>query len=182
MTESELRIIDELVSAAAAGDREAFTRIVRLMMNRIFALTYKMTGERESARDLAQETFISAWTGLKDFRGEAKFESWLYRIATNKCLNFIKQKKETVDVDVFAPVAADNPEADLHRAELRKGVLDFMAKLPAAQRAVFELRFYKGLTFEEIADLTGKAVGTAKTNYREAVIKLRQYAIEKGWR
>jgi len=182
MAKSELRIIDELVKAAAEGDREAFTGIVRLMMNRVTALTYRMTGERESARDLAQETFIAAWTNMHNFRSEAKFETWLYRIAANKALNFLRQRKETVDVDTVEPVAASTPETEHRRAELRQGMLDFMEQLPPGQRAVFELRFYKSLTFDEIAGATGKAVGTVKTHYREAVAKLRRLAIEKGWR
>lgn len=183
MAKSEPRPIDELANQAKTGDREAFTRIVKYTMNRVVALTYKMTQERESALDLAQETFVSAWQNLKDFRGDARFESWLYRIATNKCLNFLKQEKRTsFDSEIGVPVSENNPETELLRKELRRGILDFMGQLPPEQRAVFELRFYKELTFDEIARATGKALGTTKTLYREAVIKLRRHAIGKGWR
>jgi RNA polymerase sigma-70 factor (ECF subfamily) len=182
-------VIDFLVKRARQGDKEAFSKLVRMMMKDIVALTFRMTQDRESAFDLAQDTFVSAWENLRGFRGESMFQSWLYRIASNKTLNFLKQRsrRQAMSID-SAPVGAvasqapsDNPEQSLREVELQKGVLDFMAELPTQQRLVFDLRFYKGLTFEEIARVTGKALGTVKTHYREAVIKLRAFAKQRGW-
>jgi RNA polymerase sigma-70 factor (ECF subfamily) len=183
-------VIDFLVERAREGDKEAFSKLVRMMMKDIVALTYRMTQDRESAFDLAQDTFVSAWENLRGFRGESMFQSWLYRIASNKTLNFLKQRshRQAMSIDsapvgaVASQVPSDNPEQSLREVELQKGVLDFMAGLPAQQRLVFDLRFYKGLTFEEIARVTGKALGTVKTHYREAVIKLRTLAKQRGWR
>jgi RNA polymerase sigma factor (sigma-70 family) len=178
--------IQRLVDRARRGDRDAFSEIVTILMNPIVALTYKMTGNRDAALDLAQETFVSAWENLKAFRGEARFESWLYRIASNKAINHLNTKQSTsldaVELESAPLSEVASPDETLAREELRQAILQFMLELPPQQRAVFELRFYKQLTFEEIAEITERAVGTVKTNYREAVIKLREYASKKGLR
>ena len=174
--------ISILLGQAKQGDRQAFSEIVRIMMNPVVALTYKMTQDKDSALDLAQDTFVAAWQNLESFKGEAKFESWLYRIASNKTLNFIKREsRSTGDEPIYGQAAPDNPEREFHQKQLRQRVLGFMKQLPAQQKLVFELRFYKELSFEEVADATDKALGTVKTLYREAVKKLRQVAIAEGW-
>ena len=186
MTTAENEILNELVKRARNGDREAFSKIVRLTMNKITALTYRMTGDRESARDLAQETFISAWQNLAGFRGDAKFTSWLYRIASNKTLNYLNRasfRTEIADGKGEATASAEGtPESVFRDRELSEGVLEFMQGLPRQQRLAFELKFYEGLTFAEISRTTGRALGTVKTNYRQAVGKLREFARMKGWR
>jgi len=159
-------------------------------MRDITALTYRMTGDRDAAQDLAQETFVSAWQHLSGFRREARFENWLYRIAANKALNYLGRggAGRTVSLEdaggAGAERASDEPAPDraLEQARLRDDISAFMRLLPPRQRLVFELRFYRQLGFAEIAEMTGTAVGTVKTNYREAVGKLRTYAAERGWR
>lgn len=180
---------DTLAALAARGDRDAYGRLVRILMDRTVALTYRMTGDRQTAQDLAQEAFITAWQRLGQFRGESSFASWLYRIATNLTLNFLKSPAvsratslEAVESSLPDPGHSDNPDSELKRRELRRGMLEFMQSLPEAQRAVFELRFYRQMSFNEIAETTGKALGTVKTHYRQAVIKLRRWAEERGWR
>ncbi len=182
MTEREEVLIEQLVQQAKAGEREAFSKIVSIMMNKIVALTYKMTADKDSAMDLAQESFVSAWQGLTEFKGDSKFQSWLYRIAVNKTLNYIRrEKKKTNDNEMTYAVSSDNPEITYQQEEMRKQILEFMQGLPTQQRIVFELHFYKELKFEEISKITGKALGTVKTLYREAVIKLRHEAEKQGW-
>jgi len=174
--------INNLLAQAKQGDRQAFSEIVRIMMNPVTALTYKMTQDRDSALDLAQDTFVAAWQNLSGFKGEARFESWLYRIAANKSLNFIKREsRKASDLDTASVPASDDLEAGLYRKELRQRVSDFMSRLPAQQRIVFELRFYKEMSFDEVARVTNKALGTVKTLYREAVRKLREVAVSEGW-
>lgn len=173
----------ELLKEARLGNREAFSEIVRSMVKPITALTYKMTRDPDAARDLAQDTFISAWQNLGDLRGDSRFEGWLYRIAANKTLNYLKRESRTVsDTHLKAHQAAGDPESDLERRQLKERVLAFMSQLPAQQKIVFELRFYKQLPFEEVARVSGKAVGTVKTLYREAVKKLRHVATKEGWK
>ncbi|MEA3297057.1 MAG: RNA polymerase sigma factor [candidate division Zixibacteria bacterium] len=181
--------IEKLAAKAKSGDRKAFGKIVRLMMNKIVALTYRMTGDRESAYDLAQDTFLAVWENLKSFRGEASFSSWLYRIASNKTLNYlnspsVKKKVPSNRVEQVTDelISTDpNPEQILNNKLLYNDMLTFMGKLPSQQRLVFEFRFYEGLPFNEIARLMNKAEGTVKTHYRQAVIKLREYVVKKGW-
>lgn len=188
MTRSDDEKISDLVSLARAGDRAAFSKLVRKTMNDIVALTYRMTGDREAAHDLAQDTFVSAWEKLSDFRGDAKFTTWLYRIASNKALNYKSSvavsRTESLDAKTGS-TSSDRvtaaPDRLVEQRQLREGVLAFMATLPPQQRIVFELRFYRQMSFEEIAETTGRALGTVKTHYREAVGKLRQHAGERGW-
>lgn len=189
MATEEYDKIEQLAQNARLGDRAAFSRIVRIMMSRIVALTYRMTSDREAAMDLAQDSFVAAWEQLTAFRGESKFTSWLYRIATNKCLNYLNKAStqrnirldETTATDQPSEQFASNPERALKVKLLQGDVLSFMQSLPQMQRVVFELRFYQGMSFGEIADQTDKAVGTVKTHYRQAVIKLRELATAKGW-
>ncbi len=182
--------IEELARQAKAGDRDAFSQIVRAMMNKVVALTYRMTGDRDAGLDLAQDAFVSAWENLASFKGEAKFTSWLYRIAANKCLNYLKRPaaREVTGADqdaVFAAVEApetDNPERVYHQNQLRDDVAAFLGELPPGQKAAFELRHYQQMSFAEVSRVMGKAEGTVKTHYRLAVAKLRDYMKQKGYR
>lgn len=185
MVEKDNDRIRQLAQRATEGDRGAFSELVSEFMNSIVALTYRMTGERETALDLAQDTFVSAWESLKKFRGDAKFESWLYRIATNKALNFLAHRKISATTELTDDLPMQSlrtPDDQMEQEELKARVLTFMRDLPEQQRAVFELRFYRQLQFEEIATIMGRGVPTVKTNYREAVKKLRELAEREGWR
>ena len=180
--------IDSLVEQAKRGDRKAFSEIVRLVMNKVVALTYRISGDRETALDLAQDTFVVAWERLAQFRSESSFLSWLMRIATNRSLNHLRkaatvreQSMDAVTLDQVSASPTDNPLRQLERRELQKAVASFMTTLPTQQRVAFELRFHQQMSFNEIADTTGKALGTVKTNYREAIMKLRTWVKEKGY-
>ncbi|RME29644.1 MAG: sigma-70 family RNA polymerase sigma factor [Candidatus Zixiibacteriota bacterium] len=181
MANRDDEVLAQLAKAAAEGNRAAFDEIVRQTMNSVLALTYRMTGDRDTALDLAQDTFVAAWKGLSGFRGDSRLTSWLYRIAANKTLNHLakRAKPETADSRVSDSVASHNPARQLEQEELRVLVREFMATLPPQQRITFELRFYQGMAFDEIARATGRALGTVKTNYRQAVAKLRQFARER---
>jgi len=185
MVENESDQIRGLAIQAANGSRTAFSELVNRLMNRVVALTYRMTGEREAALDLTQDTFVSAWEGIKNFRQDAKFETWLYRIAVNKALNFIAHRKIAATDELTeerAGSVAQTADDLLTQKELKQRVLKFMQSLPDQQRVAFELRFYRQLSFEEIAEVAGRGVPTVKTNYREAIRKLRRVAEEEGWR
>ncbi|MEW6411777.1 MAG: sigma-70 family RNA polymerase sigma factor [Candidatus Zixiibacteriota bacterium] len=182
MNKIDTERISRLVELARLGERKAFSEIVRIMMNPVIALTYKMTRDKDSAMDLAQDTFVAAWQNLDSFKGDSKFESWIYRIATNKAINFVKRESRSAGDEALQAISAvDDPGRDLQRKELRERILAFMGQLPAQQRKIFELRFYKELPFDEVANVSGRAVGTVKTLYREAVKKLRQVAVSEGW-
>lgn len=181
--------IDRLATKAKTGDKEAFSEIVRMLTNDLVAMTSRMTGSVDSAKDLTQDTFIAAWQSLSGFRSESRFASWLYRIAVNKTLNFLRRQANS---PVITGQVADNFELEkgaygarsdreIEQKQLKAEVLEFMQSLPPRQRLAFELRFYKQLPFESIAEITESALGTVKTNYRQAIIKLREYALSRGW-
>lgn len=179
---------EQLVQLALEGNRDAFSEIMKLNMNKVFALTYKMTGDKDVAKDLTQESFITAWEKIKSFRGEGNFIGWLLRIASNKSLNHLNRAKLNIPMDNqqleshLQPDLNQQPDIEMEKKEIQNSVLTFMSTLPVQQRLAFELRFYKELSFKEIAEVSGNAIGTVKTNYREAIKKLREQAIEKGWR
>lgn len=177
--------IRRLAEQASQGSRAAFSELVNKLMNRVVAVTYRMTGEREAALDLTQDAFVSAWEGIRNFRQDSKFETWLYRIAVNKALNYIAHRKisETVELtEDHAGTVSETADDLMGQSELKKRVVTFMQSLPDQQRIAFELRFYKQMTFDEIAEIAGRGVPTVKTNYREAIQKLRKVALEEGWR
>jgi len=172
-----------LVAQAQAGDRRAFDQLVRENKDKMFALLFKMTTNRETALDLLQDTFLTAYKQLGNFRGDAGFASWLYRIATNKALNFIRRGK-IVSFLPFGKVPSAEPsymmKDNLENAQLREALAEAQAALPPKQKLVFHLRFHEELPFAEIAAILGKSESTVKTNYQRAVEKLRVHLKEFG--
>ena len=167
----------ELISQAKAGDRRAFDKLVRMYKDKMFALTYRMTGDREAALDLMQETFFTAFKELRRFREEAAFSSWIYRIASNKTINYLRRRKLTA----FLPLessskaeAAYQMDDSASYSELQKEVDLGVKSLPPKQRMAFNLRFYEKLPFAEIAKILGKSESTVKTNYQKAIEKLQK--------
>ncbi len=186
MASSDDPKLDELARLAQGGDRQAFGDLMRRLMNPVMALTYRMTGDRDAASDLAQETFVRAWREIGQYKGEGPVRSWIWKIAATRSLNYIESRSTRVRLEAnAAPDEIYNtPGAhrELEQEELRKGMLKFLETLPPQQRLAFDLRFYQQLSFEEISVVMERALGTVKTLYREAVEKLRRHAVAEGWR
>jgi len=167
----------ELVAQARSGDRQAFDRLVKENKDKMFALTYRMTGDREAALDLMQETFFTAFKEIKRFRGDSSFSSWLYRIASNKSINCLRRKK----ILSFLPLTEKPAKAVSYEMEDTAGQKELSGEIAAAvdqlppkQKMVFNLRFYEQLSFVEIAEMMNKGESTVKTNYKKAVEKLQK--------
>ena len=135
-----------------------------------------MTGDRETALDLMQDTFFTAFKELSRFREEANFSSWLYRVASNKTLNYLKRRK----ILSFLPLArlqGSEPtvemESAMERSEISAALLKRIEDLPPKQKLIFNLRYYQELSFVEIARILKKSESTVKTNYQKAIEKLR---------
>nr|MBN2278365.1 RNA polymerase sigma factor [candidate division Zixibacteria bacterium] len=167
----------ELVAQAKAGDRKAFDKLVKRYKDKMFALTYRMTGDREAALDLVQDTFFSAYRELRGFREDANLSSWLYRIASNKSLNFLRRRK----LVSFLPLGespssepAYEMEDQVTYNELSKEMAAGIENLPGKQKLVFNLRFFEKMSFPEIAAVLNKSESTVKTNYQKAVEKLQK--------
>ena len=155
------------------GDVDSFNQLIRRWERPIYALAYRTIGREDDARDVCQETFLRAFRALKGFKGQAKFSSWLYRIALNLCRDWMRRQRRTPvvqmpeDVDIAELAAAQGPvesiETLVARRELGRAVAQAMATLPEEQRTAIVLKEYHGLTFQEIADLQGCPLSTVKT-------------------
>jgi RNA polymerase sigma-70 factor, ECF subfamily len=165
------------VRACLAGDRDAFDRIVRRHQRQVYQLCYRFVGSHEDASDLAQDVFIRAFRGLRGFKGDSAFTTWLYRIGVNVCLNRVGARRP-----VFASLrdAAhfdsrdERADAMLVRGERAARVRAAIARLPDRQRATLILRVYHELPHEQIAGILGSSVGAVKANFFHALANLRK--------
>jgi RNA polymerase sigma-70 factor, ECF subfamily len=175
---------EELVARSSAGDTESFNELILRWERPIYALAYRTIGREEDARDVCQETFLRAFRALPGFRGQAKFSSWLYRIALNLCRDWVRRERRTPvvqapeDTDLMELAAAREPSESIEdlvaRKALTRQVERAMAVLPEEQRTAIVLKEYHGLTFQEIADLVGCPLSTVKTRLYQGLSVLRR--------
>ena len=175
---------EELVARSIGGDADSFNQLILRWERPIYALAYRTIGREEDARDVCQETFLRAFRALPGFRGQAKFSSWLYRIALNLCRDWIRRERRTgfvqppEDVDLIDFIAAAEPSESIEDLVARKdqirAVERAMARLPEDQRTAIVLKEYHGLTFQEIADLLGCPLSTVKTRLYQGLSVLRR--------
>jgi len=180
-----IRTDEELVALATAGDLDAFNQLVSRWERPIFGLAFRTLGREEDARDVVQEAFMRAYRGLRGFKGEAKFSSWLYRITLNLCRDWIRRERraplvqvpegaDAVDLADTQPGPGESVEELVARREMSKAVAKAMAELPEEQRAAIMLKEYQGLTFQEIADQLGCPLSTVKTRLYQGLSVLRR--------
>jgi RNA polymerase sigma-70 factor (ECF subfamily) len=175
---------EELVARSIGGDAESFNQLILRWERPIYALAYRTIGREEDARDVCQETFLRAFRALPGFRGQAKFSSWLYRIALNLCRDWIRRERRTgfvqppEDVDLRELAAAEEPfesiEDLVSRHDQVRAIERAMALLPEEQRTAIVLKEYHGLTFQEIADLVGCPLSTVKTRLYQGLSVVRR--------
>ena len=175
---------EDLVARSIAGDTDSFNQLVKRWERPIYALAYRTLGRDEDARDVTQETFLRAFRSIGGFRGQAKFSSWLYRIALNLCRDWIRQERrapvvqapEGIDVIEMAsePEPGESIEDVVARRNLSAHVQRAMATLSEEQRSTIILKEYQGLTFQEIADLQGCPLSTVKTRLYQGLTVLRR--------
>lgn len=177
-------VADEvLVSECRRGNQEAFAALVERYHGRIYSLAYRLLGNPEDASELTQETFCRAYVKLGEFRGDASFSTWLYRIANNLCLDQLRrrQRRPAVSLDAesgdgsLREVSAGAPgpaEVCTRRAMLAR-LEEVIATLPPDQRATLILRDVQGLSYEEIAQVLQCSLGTVKSRLSRARRSLR---------
>ncbi|TAK96124.1 MAG: sigma-70 family RNA polymerase sigma factor [Verrucomicrobia bacterium] len=166
----------DLVHKARQGDLAAYDDLVRRYQERIYATIYHMTSNHEDANDLAQDTFIKAHQALKSFKGGSSFYTWVYRIAVNKTINFLKQRKNRShmslndldfnaenDPDLVALVSDKTPRRDAALNELQKKLNEGMQQLSEAHRMVVVLHDVQGLPHDEIAQIMDCNEGTVRS-------------------
>ena len=181
---------EELVTRSRGGDADSFNQLILRWERPIYALAYRVIGRDEDARDVAQETFLRAFRALPGFKGQAKFSSWLYRIALNLCRDWIRRQRrapvvqmpEGVDPSEFAAETepAESIEDLVARRELSDIVEEAMKILPEEQRTAIVLKEYHGLTFQEIADLQSVPLSTVKTRLYQGLSVLRRHLEKNG--
>jgi RNA polymerase sigma factor (sigma-70 family) len=165
-----------LVERAKKDDLEAFDELVRRYQERIYATVYHMTSNHEDASDLTQETFIKAFQALKTFKGDSSFFTWVYRIAINKTINFLKKRrnrnhlslndldlKAEHDPDLLALISHKTPRRDLNLNELQEKLNMAMQKLSDVHRLVVTLHDIQGLPHEEISRVMDCNIGTVRS-------------------
>jgi len=166
----------ELVRRSQQGDLAAYDELVRRYQERIYATVYNMTSNHEDANDLAQEAFIKAFQALKSFKGGSSFYTWLYRIAVNKTINFLKQRKNRThmslndldfnaehDPDLVALISDQNPRRSAGLTELQEKLNESLMKLSEPHRLVVVLHDVQGMSHEEIAKVMACNIGTVRS-------------------
>lgn len=186
--------IDEkkLLKKAAAGSAEAFEQLVLTYQTPIYNLCLRMTGNPEDAADMTQESFLKAWRSLEGFHFESAFSTWLYRLASNTCLDFLRSVKrrkqfsltmedadgETQLLDL--PDPAPTPEASLLSAEESALLAAAMRQLDPEQQRILTLRVVNDLSYTEIAAVLDIKEGTVKSRLARARENLRKKLLQSG--
>jgi len=170
----------DLVARSLKQDHEAFGHLIDRHATAIVNLAYRMVGNRAEAEDLAQETFLSAFKSLSTFRADSKFSTWLYRIATNKCKDWLRAKRpgqgqQDVDIDELLDidVAEDRtPERLLLQQQVAKELEQAIQRLPPLYREAFVLKHIEGLSYEEMQEILGVNGDTLKMRVYKGRLQL----------
>jgi RNA polymerase sigma-70 factor (ECF subfamily) len=158
----------------------AFKLLLKKYQQRIYWHIRKMVIDHDDADDVTQETFIKVWTALPNFRGDSKLFTWIYRIATNECLNFLEKKKRKHSVSINGEdeeFLTRNLESSSYidgtevQMKLQKAILT----LPEKQRLVFNMKYFDDVTYEEMSEILETSVGALKSSYHFAVKKIESY-------
>ena len=178
----------QLVQSSQRGDAAAYDELIRRYQERIYATIYHMTSNHEDANDLAQETFIKGFQAIKSFKGDSSFYTWVYRIAVNKTINFLKQRKNRThmslndldfnaenDPDLVALISDRTPRRDIGLSELQEKLNEAMQKLSPVHRLVVTLHDVQGLSHEEIGKIIDCNIGTVRSRLFYARQQLQAY-------
>ena len=178
------------VEAARQGDQSAFEQLVHLYEKRVLALTTRMCKNPADAEEAAQEAFLSAWQGLPFFRGEASFSTWLYRLASNACVDLLRRegRRQSAagpslndeEVQLEVPDTAPSPQEQAERSELRQQIEAGLQALTPDHRQVLILREMHQLSYDEIAQTLDVDVGTVKSRINRGRKQLRNFLLRSG--
>lgn len=184
---------EELIAKAAQGDQDAFAGLLELHQGKVYGLTLRLTGSPEDAMELTQETFFNAWRGLPNFHADSKFSTWLYRLATNATIDFLRREKRRRAVSVVPLAQEDDPDraldipdrrftpqGELERRELQEAIQRGLEQLSFEHRQVLVLREVNGLSYGEIAQIVGIEEGTVKSRIARARLALRKILLADG--
>jgi len=176
-----------LIRRAQEGDRVAFDRLIRLYDQNVLRLALQVVGSPEEARDLYQEAFLKVYRSIRNFRSEAKFSTWLYRVVMNVCLDHLRRQNTRKEVAVPAPQEGEpeffqtvpeerptlDPERATHSKEIGRRIQVALERLNPRERMVFELKHYQGLKLRAIGEICKTSEQTVKNCLFRATQKLR---------
>jgi RNA polymerase sigma-70 factor (ECF subfamily) len=166
-----------VVSAFLAGRPEAFDVIVERHRRHVYQLCFRFVGNHEDASDLAQDVFVRAFKGLKNFKGDAALSTWLYRVGVNTCLNRLAVKRpetEPIDPGQHVDTRAADPFDQVAKGQRAAVVRRAIQQLPPRQRVTVLLRVYQEMSHDEIARVLGSSVGAVKANFFHALGNLKR--------
>ena len=156
---------------------DAFRELLHRYQSKIYAYVRNMVISREDADDITQLIFIKVWQNLNSFRGESKLNTWIYRIASNETISFLRKKRPEIDFDQAQMFMVDTLQQDesISEREIEAKLQKALCYLPFKQKLVFVLRYFEDLNYDEIAELTQTSVSALKSSYHHAVKKIEIY-------
>lgn len=171
-----------LIHRAQAGDIDAFESLARQYQNKIYALALRMIQNQQDALDVSQNVLIKIYRKIHLFRGQSSFATWVYRIAKNACLDFLRAQKKSVSLEELSEsgyeiqsfTQKDDPEKSFEAKEQTQKLIALVMALPEAQRRLIVLRDIEGYSYEEIGDLLSLQPGTVKSRLFRARNRLRK--------
>ena len=179
-------IVKKRIKQVIKGDQDAFGEIVEIYKNSIYQLCYRMLGNRHEAEDIAQEAFIRAYVNIRSFNQDLKFSTWIFRIATNLCIDRLRKKKPDYYLDaevagtegltMYSQVSSDSPlpETEVESLELQETVQKEILKLPEKYRSAIVLKYMEDMSLNEISEILELPLGTVKTRIHRGREALRQ--------
>ncbi|WP_394236901.1 RNA polymerase sigma factor SigW [Niallia oryzisoli] len=179
-------IVKTRVKQVLKGDQNAFGEIVEIYKDKVFQLSFRMLGNRHEAEDIAQEAFIRAYVNIQSYNINLKFSTWLYRIATNLCIDRIRKKKPDYYLDaevagtegltMYSQIPSQTrlPEDDVESLELQDTIQREISKLPEKYRTVIVLKYIDELSLNEISEILDMPLGTVKTRIHRGREALRK--------
>jgi RNA polymerase sigma-70 factor (ECF subfamily) len=171
----------EVVEHCQRGELRAYELLVNRYRNKVYALAYSMLRNEQDATDVCQEAFVRAWQSIRNFKKNASFYTWVYRITTNLCIDFVRKRdrrqttpleegiEPDASVDVETPPSSNpSPTDEVQRKELREQIDEALLELSPEHRAVIQLREFEGLEYAEIARIVGCSIGTVMSRLHYA--------------
>ena len=180
----------QLIRRAQGGDRDAFAQLLARFEKPVYHQALRMVGHAEDAADLTQEVFLKVWQGLPSFQGDSSFSTWLYRLTSNACIDFLRREKrrrgtlslddEEQELAAQLPDPAPTPQRALEQRELRQALAEGLAQLSDEHRQVLILRELNGLSYDEIAQALCLSSGTVKSRIARARLSLAKFLRKNG--
>ena len=171
-------LVKQRIKEVLKGDQSAYEEIVEIYKDKVFQLCFRMLGNRHEAEDMAQEAFVRAYVNIHTFNTNLKFSTWLYRIATNLCIDRIRKKKPDyyLDAEVAGTDGLDieSPEDQVESLELHDIIQREITKLPEKYRTVIVLKYIEELSLKEIGKVLDMPIGTIKTRIHRGREALRK--------